>query len=101
MNRQPPRFTLNDKLFPNTALFRSEDTELASIFVGSFLLAATGLLDGKKATTNWMFADLFQKKYPQVILESDKIIVDQGRIYTCGGAFSFTDRKSTRLNSSH
>lgn len=66
------------------------NTELASICVGSFLLAATGLLDGKKATTNWMFADLFRKKYPQVLLEDDKIIVDQGKIYTCGGAFSFT-----------
>lgn len=66
------------------------NTELASICVGSFLLAATGLLDGKKATTNWMFANMFRKRYPQVILEDDKIIVDQGRIYTCGGAFSFT-----------
>jgi transcriptional regulator GlxA family with amidase domain len=66
------------------------NTELASICVGSFLLAATGLLNGKKATTNWMFADLFRKKYPQVILEDDKVIVDQGKIYTCGGAFSFT-----------
>lgn len=66
------------------------NTELASICVGSFLLAATGLLHGKRATTNWMFADLFREKYPEVILEDDKIIVDQGRIYTCGGAFSFT-----------
>jgi len=65
-------------------------TELASICVGSFLLAATGLLNGKKATTNWMFADLFRKNYPHVTLEDDKIIVDQGKIYTCGGAFSFT-----------
>lgn len=67
-----------------------QHTELASICVGSFLLAATGLLNGKKATTNWMFADFFRKKYPQVILEDDKVIVDQGNIYTCGGAFSFT-----------
>jgi transcriptional regulator GlxA family with amidase domain len=66
------------------------NTELASICVGSFLLAATGLLNGRKATTNWMFADLFREKYPEVTLEDDKIIVDQGRIYTCGGAFSFT-----------
>src|SRR5439155_3077087 len=41
-----------------------KNTELASICVGSFLLAATGLLNGKKATTNWMFADLFRKRYP-------------------------------------
>jgi transcriptional regulator GlxA family with amidase domain len=66
------------------------NAELASICVGSFLLAATGLLNGKRATTNWMFADLFRKKYPNVMLEDDKIIVDQGRIYSCGGAFSFT-----------
>lgn len=66
------------------------NTELASICVGSFLLAATGLLDGKKATTNWMFADLFREKYPRVTLEDDKVIVDQGKIYSCGGAFSFT-----------
>lgn len=65
-------------------------SELSSICVGSFLLAATGLLDEKKATTNWMFADLFRKKYPRIIVEDDKIIIDQGRIYTCGGAFSFT-----------
>ncbi|MFB6456672.1 GlxA family transcriptional regulator [Chitinophaga sp. Hz27] len=65
-------------------------TELASICVGSFLLAATGLLDGKKATTNWMFADMFRQHYPQVILEDDKVIVDQGQISSCGGAFSFT-----------
>ncbi|GEP94042.1 GlxA family transcriptional regulator [Chitinophaga cymbidii] len=66
------------------------NAELASICVGSFLLAATGLLDGKKATTNWMFAGLFRQKYPRVMLEDDKIIVDQGKIYSCGGAFSFT-----------
>jgi transcriptional regulator GlxA family with amidase domain len=65
-------------------------TELASICVGSFLLAATGLLDGRRATTNWLFADMFRKHYPRVILEDDKVIVDQGKIYTCGGAFSFT-----------
>lgn len=65
-------------------------SEVASICVGAFMLAATGLLNGKKATTNWMFADLFRKMYPEVLLEDDKIIIDQGHIYTCGAAFSFT-----------
>jgi transcriptional regulator GlxA family with amidase domain len=64
--------------------------ELASICVGAFLLASTGLLTGKKVTTNWLFADLFRKKFPYVELEDDKVIVDQGRLYSCGGAFSFT-----------
>jgi transcriptional regulator GlxA family with amidase domain len=67
-----------------------KNTELASICVGSFLLAETGLLNGRRATTNWMFVDLFRKLYPKVLLEDDKIIVDNGNIYCCGGAFSFT-----------
>ena len=67
-----------------------QGAELASICVGAFLLASTGLLTGKRATTNWLFADLFRKKFPYVELEDDKVIVDQGRLYSCGGAFSFT-----------
>ncbi len=68
----------------------AQGAELASICVGAFLLASTGLLTGKKATTNWLFADLFRKHFPYIILEDDKVIVDQGRLYSCGGAFSFT-----------
>jgi transcriptional regulator GlxA family with amidase domain len=64
--------------------------ELASICVGSFLLAETGLLKGKKATTNWMFADQFRSRYPDINLQDDKIIVDQGTLYSCGGVFCFT-----------
>ncbi len=68
----------------------SQGAELASICVGAFLLAATGLLTGKKATTNWLFADRFRKQYPMVDMTDDRVIVDQGRLYSCGGAFSFT-----------
>jgi transcriptional regulator GlxA family with amidase domain len=68
----------------------AEGAELASICVGAFLLAATGLLTGKKATTNWLFAEQFRKHFPYVELEDDKVIIDQGRLNSCGGAFSFT-----------
>ncbi|MBC9930627.1 GlxA family transcriptional regulator [Chitinophaga qingshengii] len=67
-----------------------QGAELASICVGAFLLGATGLLNGKVATTHWLFADRFRDMYPEVEIQDDKIIVDQGSIYTCGGAFSFT-----------
>lgn len=67
-----------------------QGAELASICVGAFLLASTGLLTGKKATTNWLFADKFRKHFPDVTLEDDKLIVDQARLYSCGGAFAFT-----------
>ena len=68
----------------------AQGAELASICVGAFLLASTGLLSGKKATTNWLFADQFRKYFPYVDLEDDKVIVDQGKLCSCGGAFSFT-----------
>lgn len=63
---------------------------LASICVGAFMLAETGLLNGKVATTNWMFADAFRAQFPEVEMQDDKIIIDQDRLYSCGGAFSFT-----------
>jgi transcriptional regulator GlxA family with amidase domain len=63
---------------------------LASICIGAFLLAETGLLSGKNATTNIRFAAQFRLRYPDVEVRDDKIIVDQGNILTCGGAFIFT-----------
>ena len=64
--------------------------EVASICMGAFLLAETGLLVGKMATTHWLGRDLFLQMYPSIALVDDKIITDQDRIYTSGGAFSFT-----------
>jgi transcriptional regulator GlxA family with amidase domain len=64
--------------------------DLASICIGVFLLAETGLLIGKKATTNVSFADLFRERHPEVEVQDDKIIIDQDSICTCGGAFVFT-----------
>ena len=63
----------------------AKGTILASTCTGSFLLAETGLLNGKTATTNWYFVNMFKKKYPEVNLEIDKMVTeDQGLI--CSGA---------------
>lgn len=67
-----------------------QNADLASICIGAFLLAETGLLKGKSVTTNVRFADHFRQRYPDVQVQDDKIIVDQGNISTCGGAFIFT-----------
>lgn len=69
---------------------RSKGADLASICIGAFLLAETGLLNGKKATTNWLFAEQFRQRYPSIEVQDDKIIVDEGTVCSCGGAFSFT-----------
>lgn len=63
--------------------------EVASICVGAFLLAATGLLNGKKCATHWFAGATFAKMFPEVKLATDKIITDENGIYTNGGALSF------------
>lgn len=66
-------------------------SEVASLCLGSFLLAETGLLSGKKCTTHWGYANAFREMYPDVELMTEKILVDEGGIYSSGGALSFTN----------
>src|SRR5665213_2044365 len=63
--------------------------ELASLCVGSFILASTGLLNGKKCSTHWQAVDDFRRMFPEVNLVSEKIITDEQGIYSSGGANSF------------
>ncbi|PJJ07859.1 AraC family transcriptional regulator with amidase-like domain [Flavobacterium sp. 1] len=63
--------------------------EIASICTGAFLLASTGLLDGKSCSTHWSAADNFRTMFPKVNLKTDKLITDENGIYTNGGAYSF------------
>ena len=63
--------------------------EVASLCVGAFLLASTGLLSGKKCATHWVAANEFRKMFPEINLVSEKIITDEGGIYSSGGANSF------------
>lgn len=63
--------------------------EVASLCVGAFLLASTGLINGKQCATHWMAANDFRKMYPDVMLVEDKIITDENGIYSSGGAFSY------------
>ncbi|RYU90536.1 helix-turn-helix domain-containing protein [Mucilaginibacter terrigena] len=63
--------------------------EIASICSGAFMLASTGLLDGKSCSTHWCVADVFRNSFPNVHLEADKLITDGHGIYTNGGGYSF------------
>jgi len=63
--------------------------EVASLCVGAFLLASTGLLRGKKCTTHWLAADAFRQMFPDVTLVTEKIITEDNGIYASGGAYSF------------
>lgn len=66
-----------------------QGAEIASICTGAFLLASTGLLDGKSCSTHWMAADAFRQMFPNVNLVPEKLITDENGVYTNGGAFSF------------
>jgi transcriptional regulator GlxA family with amidase domain len=63
--------------------------EVASLCVGAFLLASTGLLDGRKCSTHWRAATAFRNMFPEVTLVDDRIITEEDRLYTSGGAHSY------------
>jgi transcriptional regulator GlxA family with amidase domain len=62
--------------------------EVASLCLGAFLLASTGLLKDKKCATHWLASNAFRKMFPDVNLQEDKIITDENGIYSSGGAYS-------------
>ena len=64
---------------------------LCSICTGAFVLAATGLLDGKPATTHWIHVALLQERYPEIEVRSNDLYVDTGRIITSAGSAAGLD----------
>lgn len=68
-----------------------EGVSLAAVCGGVFLLAKTGLLDCRQATTHWSFADDFASRFPAVLIESDHMIIDYGDVMTAGGAMAWAD----------
>jgi len=79
---------LNREFIPWIVKQYKEGAEVASLCVGAFLLAATGLLKGKQCSTHWKAENDFRKTFPDVNLVVDKIITDEHGIYSSGGAFS-------------
>jgi len=63
--------------------------EIASICTGAFLLASSGLMDGKTCSTHWAAAESLRQMFPNVQVETDKLITDENGVYTNGGAYSF------------
>ncbi|GAA4466477.1 helix-turn-helix domain-containing protein [Nemorincola caseinilytica] len=80
---------VNEELLPWIVDQYHGGAEVASLCIGAFLLAATGLMDGKACSTHWLYADLFREMFPEVQLVDDKIITEQNRLYSSGGANSY------------
>ena len=83
------KLALNADYIPWLQRLHGGGVELASICTGAFLLAKTGLLNGKSATTHWMVEQTFRQMFPEVRLMPEKVVIDESGIYCSGGATSF------------
>lgn len=64
---------------------------LCSVCAGAFVLAETGLMDGRHATTHWAFAQQLASRFPEVRLADEHMVVDEGDIITAGGILAWAD----------
>ena len=67
------------------------DARLVSICSGAFALAAAGVLDGRKATTHWIYAELLARQYPEIDVDPAPLYVDGGRVLTSAGCAAGLD----------
>jgi transcriptional regulator GlxA family with amidase domain len=80
---------LNREFTPWITQQYKNGAEVASLCIGAFLLASTGLLDGKKCSTHWLYTNQFKDMFPQVEVVGDKMITEQKGLYSSGGATSY------------
>lgn len=80
---------INRDLLPWITKHHAKGAEVASLCLGAFLLAATGLLNGRKCSTHWLFANQFKEMFPDVELVDGSIITDAQGLYSSGGANSY------------
>lgn len=81
--------TGNKKLIEWIKKQYKQGAEVASMCTGAYLLASTGLLDGRNCSTHWQAVNNFKTLYPQVNLKTERLITDENGIYTNGGGYSF------------
>jgi transcriptional regulator GlxA family with amidase domain len=69
----------------------SNGATLCSVCAGAFILAETGLIDGRRATTHWAFAQQLAARFPKVQLADEHMVIDEGDIMTAGGILAWAD----------
>lgn len=79
---------MNAAAIPFLKKLHTQGSSLASLCIGAFLLAETGLLKGKKCSTHWAHIAEFREKYPDVEVEDGAVITEHDTIYSSGGANS-------------
>ncbi|MBS1683759.1 MAG: helix-turn-helix domain-containing protein [Bacteroidetes bacterium] len=79
----------NASLMEWAATQYSTGAEIASLCAGAFLLASTGMLDGRKCSTHWVFVNEFRDLYPDIEIVDGAVITEDNGIYSSGGANSY------------
>lgn len=80
---------LNEDFIPWIVAQYHKGAEVASLCIGAFLLASTGLLNGKECSSHWIMADQFREMFPEVNLVDGRIVTEQQGLYSSGGATSY------------
>lgn len=79
---------VNAEAIPYFKALHQNGSSLASLCAGAFLLAETGLLNGRKCSTHWAHIAAFKERYPQIKVEDGAVITEHDNIYSSGGASS-------------
>jgi transcriptional regulator GlxA family with amidase domain len=90
----PAKDVSDSPLIPWLRHKHSQGTILAAVCGGVFILARTGLLTGRQATTHWAFTDQFAAQFPNVLTETDSMVIDYGDVVTAGGVLAWADSAS-------
>jgi AraC family transcriptional activator FtrA len=80
-----------DALIESLRAAKARGARIMSFCSGAFVLAAAGLLQGKRATTHWRYTDTLTKRYPDILVTPDVLYVDEGEILTSAGTAAGLD----------
>ena len=86
-----PRNETTGKLLEWAGMQHASGTLLCSVCGGAFLLARTGLLNGRQATTHWSYSHILATSFPEIGVNTDELIVDLGDVVTAGGMMAWLD----------
>ena len=93
----PPSLVMPERMRPMPASAawmkarHGEGSALGSICAGAFVLAETGLADGRRATTHWAFAEALAARFPAVKVAASAMVLEDGDLMTAGGILAWTD----------
>jgi transcriptional regulator GlxA family with amidase domain len=95
------RAMVSDELLKAVTTGAERSRRVAAVCGGAFLLGAVGLLDGRRATTHWMFLDELAQHFPEANVERDPIFVEDGPVFTSAGVTAGIDLALALVKADH